>query len=167
MILNTLTPPITVEACFPDNSIGSITFPNDLYDTKTRYVVIYFYPGDFTSICATEVLAFHAAMSRFGELGVKLVACSTNGAETHAAWKTTPKLNGGLGTAVNHTMLSDTCRALSTFFDVLIPGRNIATRGLFIIGKDGRILLESRQDTKTPRCVETVEQWIRNLVYMQ
>jgi peroxiredoxin (alkyl hydroperoxide reductase subunit C) len=97
------------------------------------------------------MLAFHQVQKVLSDLGVGLVGCSTNGPETHQAWQQTPKERGGLGTVLSYPVLSDVSRELSQRFDVLIRGRNVATRGLFVIDRDYRIVYEQRSDTRTAR----------------
>ena len=157
MLLKTRIHPVTVPMCLPDNTTGSeAVFPDDFFSDNSQFLLLYFYPGDFTTICTTELLAFHNSQDAFLELGVSIVGCSTNGPEVHAAWKTTPKSSGGLGTMINHCLISDLDRQLSRFFDVLIPSRNVATRGWFILDRDGQILYECRSDTKIARDVSHI-----------
>lgn len=159
MLLNSIVDDFkNVSVCFTDQSTGIVDFPSFFtrVDESDRLTLLYFYPGDYTSICATEVLAFHAAHAEFEKRGVTVVGCSVNGPEVHAAWQRTPKINGGLGTCINHCVLSDIARELAKYFDVLIPTRNVATRATFILDKSGRVLYETRSDTKTARDVRNV-----------
>jgi alkyl hydroperoxide reductase subunit AhpC len=167
MLLKTTIDATPVSVCFSDYAIGEdIMFPSDFFhstgtmdtsdSTDDELLLIYFYPGDFTTICVTELLAFHNRHGDFEHLNTRLVACSVNGPEVHAAWKRTPKANGGLGTAINHPIISDMNRVLSKQFDVLIPSRNQSTRGWFLLDRAGKILLESRTDTKTARDVSQI-----------
>lgn len=162
MLLGQIIEPVCIDACLPDGSIKAVTFPTELIQDK-EYLVVYFYPADFTSICPTEVLAFHAQLHEFAELNTAVVAVSCNTAYVHAAWKRTPKNEGGLGTSINHPILADPCRSLAERLDVLIPGRNLATRGLFVLNQSGEVLYESRHDTKTARSVSEVISLIRDL----
>ena len=141
----------------PDGSVDTVHFPTTFFeDPAIEFLVLYFYPGDFTSICATELLAFHDQLAAFHELGCGIVACSVNSAYVHGAWKRTPKQAGGLGTDINHPMLADVNQDLSVLFDVLIPKRNAATRGMFILNRNGQVIVEMRSDTKTARNVHEV-----------
>ena len=164
MLLNTVIDSITTTGCFPDNSIREIEFPSHFLEYKdAEFVLIYFYPGDFTSICATELLAFEQMDAEFTELGTIVVGCSVNGAEVHAAWKTTPKTDKGLGTMINHIPLADIDRQISKRFDVLIKDRNLATRGFFVLDKHAKVLVEHRSDTKTARDIMSILAILRDL----
>jgi alkyl hydroperoxide reductase subunit AhpC len=157
MLLKTPINPVTVSACLPDNTtVSNVIFPDMFFSDNTDFVLLYFYPGDFTTICTTELIAFHDKLEAFNDLGVGLVGCSTNGPEVHAAWKNTPKSAGGLGTALNHCLISDVDRELSRVFDVLIPNRNVATRGWFLLDRNREVLLECRHDTKIARDVPQI-----------
>jgi len=137
--------------------VGTKRFPSEFFENDlAEFMVLYFYPGDFTSICATEVLAFNTEESIFRELGAVVVGCSVNNPYSHNAWKRRPKEEGGLGTNVSHSLIADISSHLSKEFDVLLPNRNVATRGLFIMDRSGKILYESRSDTKTARNINEV-----------
>ena len=155
MLIDTLIEPLLIESSGTGGSITTKLFPTE-YFGHSELLVLYFFPGDFTSICATEVLAFHEQLDKFNQLAATPVGCSINNPYVHNAWKITPKTSGGLGTNVNHELLSDIAGHLAQKFDVLIPGRRVATRGLFVINREGKILYESRSDTKTARDVSAV-----------
>jgi peroxiredoxin (alkyl hydroperoxide reductase subunit C) len=164
MLLKKRIQPVSVPVCLPDNTTSSqAVFPDDFLSDNTQFLLLYFYPGDFTTICTTELLAFHDKLDAFTDLGVCVVGCSTNGPEVHAAWKTTPKSAGGLGTQINHCLISDVNRSLSRSFDVLIANRNVATRGWFILDKDGVIVYESRHDTKVARDVSEIISTVKDI----
>lgn len=157
MLLKTLINTVKVSACHADNkTVSDIVFPDMFISANSQFLLLYFYPGDFTTICTTELLAFHDKLQAFNELGVTVVGCSTNGPEVHAAWKRLPKWAGGLGTAINHSLISDVDRELCRVFDVLLPTRNVATRGWFLLDRNREVLFESRNDTKTARDVSQI-----------
>ena len=167
MLLKTRIQPVSVPVCLPDNTTGSnASFPGDFLPDDSQFLLLYFYPGDFTTICTTELIAFHEKNDAFNQLGVSVVGCSTNGPEVHAAWKNTPKSSGGLGTPINHCLISDVDRNLCRQFDVLIPSRNVATRGWFILDRDGEILFESRNDTKIARDVSQILSTVADMCKM-
>lgn len=154
--------PVDFSAC--NDIIGNKQFPGEFFsDDMNDFLVLYFYPGDFTSICATEVIAFDKAESQFRELGTCLVGCSINNPHAHNAWKRRPKQEGGLGTNISHPLLADISGNLAREFDVMIPGRNVATRGLFVMDRNGTVLYESRSDTTTARNVNEIVGIVREL----
>ena len=162
MLLGTFIDPIELEASLPNETVQTVKFPVDLVN-DCDYLVVYFYPADFTSICPTELLAFHSQMAEFDALKTAVAAVSCNTPFSHSVWKRTPKSQSGLGTAINHAILADPDRRLAKVFDVLLPTRNLATRGLFVLSREGEVLFESRHDTKTARNVSDVVSIVRDL----
>ena len=164
MLIGSTIPDRPVEFSGHCDEVGTKQFPSEFFQTiDTDFLVLYFYPGDFTSICATEVLAFENACPEMREMGASIVACSINNPHAHNAWKRRPKHEGGLGTNVSHALIADVTGALSKEFDVLIPSRHVATRGLFILDRSGQVLYESRSDTKTARNVYEILNILREL----
>ena len=81
----------------------------------------------------------------------------------HAAWKRTPKEGGGLGIYIVYPILADVGRELCIWFDFHLVGRHVATRGLFIVDRNHRVLFEQRIDTKTARNVDDILASVREL----
>ncbi|MCM8539787.1 MAG: peroxiredoxin [Lentisphaeraceae bacterium] len=102
---------------------------------KGKYVVLFFYPLDFTFVCPTELHAFNAKLSAFEAKGVEVVAVSTDSWFSHLAWLDTPKSKGGIE-GVNYALVSDFNKKISADYDVLLDG-GMALRGLFLIDKEG------------------------------
>lgn len=164
MLIGTVIQDTQTEASYADGSVSRLIFPSECFQSPDcQLLVLYFYPGDFTSICATEALAFDDKFSEFLELGATIVGCSINGPYTHNAWKNRPKTAGGLGTQLKHPIIADVNGELCRAFDVLIPKRHVATRGLFILDRTGTVLFESRHDTKTARNVSEIVEIVRDI----
>merc|ERR1712126_497567 len=68
-----------------------------LSDYKGKYVVLFFYPMDFTFVCPTEIIAFSDRVDEFKAIGCEVMACSTDSVYSHLAWVNTPRKQGGLG----------------------------------------------------------------------
>ncbi|MCM8528051.1 MAG: peroxiredoxin [Lentisphaeraceae bacterium] len=102
---------------------------------KGKYVVLFFYPLDFTFVCPTELHAFNEKLSAFEAKGVEVVAVSTDSWFSHLAWLDTPKAKGGIE-GVNYALVSDFNKKISADYDVLLDG-GMALRGLFLIDKEG------------------------------
>ncbi len=102
---------------------------------KGKYVVLFFYPLDFTFVCPTELHAFNEKLSAFNEKGVEVVGVSTDSWFSHAAWLQTPKAQGGIE-GVAYPIVSDFNKTISADYDVLLDG-GMALRGLFLIDKEG------------------------------
>jgi len=103
-----------------------------LSDYKGKYLVLFFYPLDFTFVCPTEIIAFSDRAEEFRKIGCELIACSTDSHFSHFAWVNTPRKEGGLGN-MNIPLLADTNHTISKAYGVLIESQGIALRGLFII----------------------------------
>ncbi len=124
-------PEITAQAVMPDNSFAEIS----LSDYKGKYVVLFFYPLDFTFVCPSEIIAFDHRLKEFKDRGVEVIGVSIDSHFSHLAWKNTAINNGGIGN-VQYPLIADIDKSVTTAFDVL-TGPGIALRGSFLIDKDG------------------------------
>ena len=90
-------PDFTATAVMPDNS-----FKEDfsLAEHRGKYVMLFFYPLDFTFVCPSEILAFNKAVKEFEEANCQLIGISIDSAFSHLAWKNTPINEGGIGNIV-------------------------------------------------------------------
>lgn len=100
-----------------------------------KYVVLFFYPLDFTYVCPTELHEFQAHLAEFEKAGAEVIGCSTDSWFSHIAWLQTPKKVGGIE-GVTYPILSDFGKTVAADYDVLLPG-GMALRGTFIIDKSG------------------------------
>lgn len=101
-----------------------------------KYVVLFFYPLDFTFVCPTEMHAFQEKLAAFEEKNVQVIGVSTDSWFSHLAWLDTPKSKGGIQ-GVTYPIVSDFNKTISTDYDVLVEGLGAAYRGAFIIDKEG------------------------------
>ncbi|KAK0429313.1 hypothetical protein QR680_011312 [Steinernema hermaphroditum] len=124
-----------------------------LSDYKGKYVVLFFYPLDFTFVCPTEIIAFSDRHEEFKKLGVQLLACSTDSHFSHLAWIEQPRKEGGLG-PMNIPVLADTSHKISSDYGVLLEGEGIAYRGLFIIDPKGIVRQITINDLPVGRSVD-------------
>jgi peroxiredoxin (alkyl hydroperoxide reductase subunit C) len=127
-------PEFTAPAVMPDNTIKQ---DFSLADLQGKYVVLFFYPLDFTFVCPTEIIAFNRKLDRFKELGAEVVGVSVDSQFTHLAWKNTPVENGGIGD-IQYPLVADLTKQISTDFGVLADG-GVAFRGTFLIDKEGMV----------------------------
>ena len=105
-----------------------------------QYVVLFFYPLDFTFVCPTEIIAFSEAQKEFSEsLNCKIIAASCDSNFSHLAWINTNREEGGLG-EMNIPIISDTTQALAKSYGVLKEDEGISYRGLFIIDTKGIVI---------------------------
>ncbi len=100
-----------------------------------KYVVLFFYPMDFTFVCPTELHEFQASLAEFQEADAEVIGASVDNPHAHAAWLTTPKEKGGIQ-GVTYPILADLTKSVAAAYDVLLP-EGVALRGTFIIDKQG------------------------------
>lgn len=100
-----------------------------------KYVILFFYPLDFTFVCPTELHEFEAKLSQFHKLGAEVIGASTDSAHSHAAWLATPKKQGGIE-GVSYPIIADFTKSVAAAYDVLLP-EGMALRGTFLIDKEG------------------------------
>ena len=124
-------PEFKAQAVMPDGSFKEVS----LEDYRGKYVMLFFYPLDFTFVCPTEIIAFSDATAEFEKRGVQLISCSIDSHFTHLAWRNTPRSEGGLGD-IQYPMLADLNKKIAEDYGVLLPG-GISLRGLFLIDKEG------------------------------
>jgi len=106
-----------------------------LSDYNGKYVVLFFYPLDFTFVCPTEVIAFSDRVEEFRSIGAEVVGISVDSVYTHLAWINTPRNQGGLG-GIKIPLVADLNKDLSHKYGVMHKDTGHTLRGLFIIGKD-------------------------------
>merc|ERR1712142_739005 len=99
---------------------------------KGKYLVLFFYPLDFTFVCPTEIIAFSDRVEEFRKIGCEVVAASTDSHFSHLAWINTPRKQGGLGNMKIPLLADKTCDVAKRY-GVLKDDEGIAFRGLFII----------------------------------
>lgn len=109
-----------------------------LADYKGKWLVVFFYPLDFTFVCPTEITAFDKRYDEFKKAGAEILAISTDSVYSHRAWIQTPEDKGGLG-PVKFVLASDITKDVSRDYGVLMEDKGIALRGLFIIDPDGNL----------------------------
>ncbi|KAI9298872.1 peroxiredoxin [Neoconidiobolus thromboides FSU 785] len=124
-----------------------------LSDYAGKYVVLFFYPKDFTFVCPTEIVAFSEAASKFEALNTVVLGVSTDNEFCHLAWTEKPRNQGGLG-KVNIPLIADTNHKISRAYNVLIEEEGIALRGLFIIDTKQKVRILQVNDLPVGRSVE-------------
>jgi len=124
-------PDFTAQAVFADNTIGEFK----LSDLKGKYIVLFFYPLDFTFVCPSEIIAFDKKLHEFKKRDVEVVGVSVDSQFTHFAWKSTERRHGGIGN-VQFPLIADLDKNIARSYGVLI-NEAVALRGLFLIDKKG------------------------------
>jgi peroxiredoxin (alkyl hydroperoxide reductase subunit C) len=119
-----------------------------------KYVVLFFYPLDFTFVCPTELHAFQARAEEFSRRQVELIGCSIDSKFSHHAWLSTPKRQGGIE-GVKYPIVSDIHRTIARDYDVL-SSDGVAYRGLFLIDRQGIVRHQIVNDLPLGRNVDEV-----------
>ncbi|CDH43340.1 MAG: peroxiredoxin [Candidatus Competibacteraceae bacterium] len=125
-------PDFTAAAVMPD---GSINEAFKLSDLRGKYVVLFFYPLDFTFVCPSEIIAHDHRVSKFKELGVEVVGVSIDSQFSHFAWRETPVEKGGIG-RVGFPLVADIKHEITQAYGIEHPA-GVALRGSFLIDKAG------------------------------
>jgi peroxiredoxin (alkyl hydroperoxide reductase subunit C) len=115
---------------------GSINEEFSLSDLKGKYVVLFFYPLDFTFVCPTEIIEFNRKLDQFRERGAEVVGVSIDSHFSHIAWKKTPIDQGGIGD-IQYPLVADIKKQISRDYGVLLEDGGVALRGTFLIDKEG------------------------------
>jgi alkyl hydroperoxide reductase subunit AhpC len=155
-------PEFKADAVMADGSFQQVALSD--YRGK-KYVVLFFYPLDFTFVCPTEIIAFSEAVEKFEKLGVQLIGCSIDSKYTHLAWRNTPRTKGGLGD-IRYPLLADLDKKISQDYGVLLSA-GIALRGLFLIDKTGVVRHQVVNDLPLGRNVDEVLRLVKAWQYFE
>lgn len=142
-------PDFTATTVMGDNSFNE---EFTLSSFRGKYVVLFFYPLDFTFVCPSEIIAFDKALDRFKEKNCEVIGVSVDSQFTHWAWKNTPVNEGGIGN-IKYPLVADLNKEIAEKYGVLLPD-GIALRGLFLIDKDGIVRHSVINDLPLGRNVE-------------
>ena len=154
-------PDFTAKAVMPNNSIADLK----LSSYRGKYVLLFFYPLDFTFVCPTEIIAFDKALDKFKAKGVEVIGCSIDSHFTHLAWKNTPRNQGGIGN-VQYPLVADLDKSISRNYQVLLDA-GIALRGLFLIDKSGIVRHAVINDLPLGRSVDEALRVVEALQYVE
>jgi alkyl hydroperoxide reductase subunit AhpC len=154
-------PAFKATAVMADGSFKEIS----LADYRGKYVVLFFYPLDFTFVCPTEIIAFSERAADFEKLNAQLIGVSIDSHFTHLAWRNTPRAEGGLG-QINYPLVADLNKRISQDYGVLL-GAGIALRGLFLIDRDGVVRHEVVNDLPLGRSVDEALRVVQALQHFE
>lgn len=124
-------PDFTAQAVMPDSTIGNLT----LSSRKGQYVILFFYPLDFTFVCPSEILAFDRRLKDFKARNASVIGVSVDSPFTHFAWRQTPVEKGGIG-SIGYPLVADLDKSIARAYGVLV-NESVALRGLFLIDRQG------------------------------
>lgn len=154
-------PDFKAQAVMPDGSFKDVS----LSDYQGKYVLLFFWPLDFTFVCPTEIIAFSDANAKFEELGVQILGVSIDSHFTHLAWTNTARNAGGIG-KTEYPLVSDLSKQISRDYDVLLDS-GIALRGLFLIDRDGVVRHQVVNDLPLGRSVDEALRMVKALQYFE
>ena len=154
-------PEFTAQAVMEDGSFKELS----LADYKGKYVLLFFYPLDFTFVCPTEIIAFSDRQSEFAELGVQIIGVSVDSHFSHLAWQNTPRDQGGLGN-IKYPLVADLSKQIARDYDVLL-GDTVALRGLFLIDKEGVVRHQVVNDLPLGRSVDEALRMVQALQFFE
>ncbi|MGQ9574906.1 MAG: peroxiredoxin [Thermoguttaceae bacterium] len=154
-------PEFRAQAVMPDGSFKEVS----LQDYRGKYVVLFFYPLDFTFVCPTEIIAMSEAAGQFEALGVQILGCSVDSPYAHLAWRNTPRKAGGLG-QINYPLIADLDKRIAQSYDVLLS-EGIALRGLFLIDRQGIVRHQVVNDLPLGRSVEEALRMVKALQFFE
>jgi peroxiredoxin (alkyl hydroperoxide reductase subunit C) len=124
-----------------DAVVGDAFKSVDLNDYRGQWVVLFFYPLDFTFVCPTEILGFEDRKTQFQALNARVLGCSTDSKFSHLAWTKQSRRSGGLG-ELTTPLIADFTKEIAEDYGVLLP-EGMALRGVFIIDPEGVVQWES------------------------
>ena len=136
---------------------------------KGKYVVLFFYPLDFTFVCPTEIIAFGDRAAEFAAINTQVIAASCDSKFTHLAWVNTPRSEGGLG-SMKIPILADFEKKVATSYGVVIPSGDdagVTLRGLFIIDPNNVVRQVTINDLPVGRNVDETIRLIKAFQFVE
>jgi peroxiredoxin (alkyl hydroperoxide reductase subunit C) len=161
VLVGKAAPDFSANAVFGNNEIKSLK----LSDYKGKYVVLFFYPLDFTFVCPSELIAFDHRLDEFKKRGVEVLGCSIDSQFTHLAWKNTPVDKGGIG-QVKYPLVADINHTIAQAYDVESAG-GVAFRGSFLIDKAGNVRHQVVNDLPLGRNIDEMLRMVDALQFTE
>ncbi len=154
-------PDFQAKAVMPDGSFEEIT----LSQYRGKYVILFFYPLDFTFVCPTEIIAFDRHLEEFEKRNCQVIGVSVDSEYSHWAWRNTPVERGGIG-AIRYPLVADIKKTISRDYGVLFDDA-VALRGLFLIDRDGIVRHEVVNDLGLGRSVSEALRVLEALQHLE
>uniref|UniRef100_A0A7S1MRX6 thioredoxin-dependent peroxiredoxin n=1 Tax=Neobodo designis TaxID=312471 RepID=A0A7S1MRX6_NEODS len=152
-------PDFSATALLPGGKFGKVS----LSDYKGKWVILFFYPLDFTFVCPTEIIEFSRAHETFAANDAQILGVSVDSHFSHLAWSKVPVKEGGIG-PISFPLLSDLDKSVSDSYDVLLksgPDAGVALRGTFIIDPSGIVRHAAVNDLPVGRSVPEVQRLLQ------
>jgi peroxiredoxin (alkyl hydroperoxide reductase subunit C) len=154
-------PDFSATAVMPDDSFETLR----LTDYKGKYVVLFFYPLDFTFVCPSEILAFDKKVEDFRKRNCEVIGVSVDSHFTHRAWRNTEVSKGGIG-PIRYPLVADIKKEIAREYGVLHDD-SVALRGLFLIDKEGVVRHALVNDLPLGRNVDEALRMLDALQYTE
>jgi peroxiredoxin (alkyl hydroperoxide reductase subunit C) len=155
-------PDFTATTVMPD---GTFNDKFKLSDLRGRYVVLFFYPLDFTFVCPSEIIAFDHKLDEFKRRGCDVIGVSVDSHFSHLAWRNTPVEKGGIG-PVKYPLVADLNKTISRAYDVLL-NESVSLRGLFLIDKSGIVRHQIVNDLPLGRNIDEALRMLEALQFTE
>lgn len=162
VLVNKQAPDFTAAAVLGD---GSIVDAFQLSSLRGKYVVLFFWPLDFTFVCPSEIIAHNNRMDKFRELGVEVVGVSIDSQFTHHAWRSTPVEKGGIG-AVEFTMVADVKHEITRAYGIEHED-GVALRASFLIDRAGVVQHQVVNNLPLGREVDEMVRLVEALLFTE
>jgi peroxiredoxin (alkyl hydroperoxide reductase subunit C) len=159
MFITTTAPDFKADALMPDGTFSQISVSQ--FKQKS-YVLLFFYPLDFTFVCPSEIIAFSKRIEDFKNRNTEVIGVSVDSKFTHHAWTNTAVENGGVGN-ISFPLVSDLSKSISKDYDVLVNNA-VSVRATVIVDKEGIIRHYSLNDLALGR---NVDEFIRLIDALQ
>ncbi|OGV38576.1 MAG: thioredoxin peroxidase [Lentisphaerae bacterium GWF2_45_14] len=160
-LVTKMAPDFTARAVMPEGIFKDFT----LSTLKGKYVLLFFYPLDFTFVCPSEIIAFDKKIEEFKTRNTEVVSVSVDSEFTHFAWRNTPRKEGGIG-PVQFPMVADITKNIARSYGILI-NEAVALRGLFLIDRQGVVRHELINDLPLGRNVDEAIRMVDALQFFE
>jgi alkyl hydroperoxide reductase subunit AhpC len=161
VLVTQAAPDFKAQAVMADGSFKEIS----LSGYKGKYVLLFFYPLDFTFVCPTEIIAFSDRAKEFEAMGVQILGVSVDSEFSHLAWRNLPRDQGGLGN-IQYPLVADIKKQIARDYDVLLDD-SVALRGTFLIDKDGIVRHQVVNDLPLGRSVDEALRMVQALKFFE
>jgi alkyl hydroperoxide reductase subunit AhpC len=155
-------PDFKAQAVLADGSITELK----LSDYKGKWVVLFFYPLDFTFVCPTEIVSFSDKIAEFKAIGAEVLGVSVDSQFTHLAWRQVARKDGGLGD-LQYPLVADLNKSIARDYGVLIEEAGIALRGTFIIDPKGVVRAAHIHDLPVGRNIDEAVRVIKAFQFVE
>jgi alkyl hydroperoxide reductase subunit AhpC len=161
VLVTQAAPDFKAQAVMADGQFKELS----LSDYRGKYVLLFFYPLDFTFVCPTEIIAFSDRAAEFEKLGVQIIGVSVDSQFSHLAWRNSPRDQGGLGN-IQYPLVADLSKQIARDYDVLTE-ETVALRGLFLIDQKGVVRHQVVNDLPLGRSVDEALRMVQALQFFE